>query len=104
MEKEVKPITPNEIVDNLENTIPSVVIQAVNNLLTKEYKGDRVVILQDEIISEIIRLDNSFTSRQIFDNKMLDFEELYRKNGWSVEYDKPGYNENYKANFIFKKK
>lgn len=104
MEKEVKPISPNEIIDNLENIIPSVVIQAVNNLLTKEYKGNRAVILQDEIISEIIRLDNSFTSRQIFDNKMLDFEELYRKNGWSVEYDKPGYNENYKAKFIFKKK
>lgn len=104
MEKEVKPISPKDIIENLDKTIPSVVIQSVNNLLSKKYRGTEAIILQDEIISEIISLDNSFTSRQIFDNKMLDFEDLYCKNGWSVRYDKPGYNENYKARFIFKKK
>ena len=31
-------------------------------------------------------------------------EPLYREKGWNVEYDKPGYNEFYKARFIFKKK
>jgi hypothetical protein len=104
MEKEIKPISPGEIIENLEIIIPPVVIQAVNNLLAKKYRGDRTVIFQDDIISEIIKLDGSYTRKQIFDEKMLDFEELYRKNGWSVEYDKPAYSENYAPKFIFQKK
>jgi hypothetical protein len=104
MEKEVKPITPSEIIENLKEIIPPVVIQAVNNLLAKNYRGDWTVIFQDDIISEIIRLDGSYTRNQIFDEKMLDFEELYRKNGWSVEYDKPAYSEDYAPKFTFQKK
>jgi hypothetical protein len=104
MEKEVKPISPNEIIENLEKIIPPVVIEAVNNLLTKNYRGGRTVIFQDDIISEIIKLDGSYLRDQIFGEKMLDFEEIYRKNGWSVEYDKPAYSENYAPKFIFEKK
>lgn len=104
MKKEIKPITPSEIIENLEEILPPVVIQAVNYLLTKEYRGGEAKILQDEIITEIIRLDGSYTRDQIFSEKMLDFEEIYRKNGWSVLYDKPAYNETFAANFIFKKK
>ncbi len=104
MENEVKPISPSEILGNLDKIIPPVVIQAVNNLLMKQYRDGSVTILQDEIIQEIINLDGAITRDQIFDNKWLDFEALYRQNGWSVEYDKPGYNESYTARFIFKKK
>ena len=34
----------------------------------------------------------------------MDFEDLYRKSGWSVSYDKPAYNENYDAFLIFNKR
>lgn len=104
MGNEVKPISPSEILDNLDKIIPPVVIQAVNNLLMKEYRGGSVTILQDAIIKEIKNLDGTITKDQIYDNKWLDFESLYRQNGWSVEYDKPAYNETYAAKFIFKKK
>lgn len=104
MSEVVKPISPSDIIENLDKIIPSVVIQAVNNLLKKEFRGSSATILQNEIINEIIRLDGSYTKDMIFDNKMLDFEEIYRKNGWLVEYDKPGYNESYAHKFIFKKK
>lgn len=104
MNKEIKPISPNDIEVNPENIIPPVVIQAVNNLLEKKYRGGSVSILQKEVIEEIVRLDSSMNDEYLFDNKFLDFEPLYRKSGWSVEYDKPGYNENYEAMFIFKKK
>ena len=104
MAQEVKPISPSEIIDNLDKIIPPVVIQAVNNLLMKEYRGSQVTILQDDIVNEIILLDSAYTKDEIYGNKMLDFEEIYRKNGWSVEYDKPGYNESYSASFKFKKR
>lgn len=104
MGQEVKPISPSEIIDNLDKIIPPIVIQAVNNLLMKEYRGGQVTILQDEIIAEIKNIDGTITRDQIFDNKWLDFEALYRQNGWVVEYDKPGYSESYAARFIFKKK
>jgi hypothetical protein len=38
---------------------------------------------------------------EIFKKGWLDVEEIYGKAGWKVEYDKPGYNEDYAAHFIF---
>jgi hypothetical protein len=37
----------------------------------------------------------------IFSKGYLNFEELYEAQGWKVVYDKPAYNESYKANFTF---
>lgn len=105
MKEEIKPISPDDIVDNLENIIPSVVIQAVNNLLKDKYRGTGpVTIKQDDIADEILRLDSSLTRDFIFKKKYLDFETLYNKNGWIVTYDKPGFNESYAATFEFKKR
>jgi hypothetical protein len=33
----------------------------------------------------------------------MDVEDVYQKAGWEVEFDKPGYNEDYEANFKFSK-
>lgn len=104
MSEEIKPISPNEIMDNLTTIIPSVVIEAVNNLLKLKYRGDDVSIKQKDIIEEIQRLDETMTNNVIFKNKYMDFESIYRKNGWNVVYDKPGYSENYDAYFKFSKK
>lgn len=104
MSEEIKPISPNEIMDNLKTIIPSVVIQAVNNLLKLKYRGNDVSIKQKDIMEEILRLDESMTSNVIYDNRYMDFESIYRENGWNVVYDKPGYGENYDAYFKFSKK
>lgn len=42
--------------------------------------------------------------QEIFDNGWLDIETVYEDSGWSVEYDKPGYNESYEASWTFKPK
>lgn len=34
----------------------------------------------------------------------LDLEPFFRENGWSVDFDSPGYNESYDANFTFSAK
>jgi hypothetical protein len=47
---------------------------------------------------------DDITVQTIWENKWLDVEDEYRKNGWEVEYDKPGLGESYPARFIFKPK
>jgi len=98
---ETKAITPQEIIDNLPKIIPSAIIDAVNNLLTKKFRGNEVVIKQDEILDEVRKISN-LSRQDIFENKWLDFEPIYRNSGWIVTYDKPAYNENYAAFYNFK--
>ena len=102
--KLVAPIKPNEIIENLDKIIPQVVVQAVNELLKEQYRGKEVTIKQKDIISKIQSLDSSLTSDILINKKYLDFEKLYRDNGWVVSYDSPGFNESYEATFSFKEK
>lgn len=100
----VQPIRPQEVVTKKVETIPNVVIEAFNELIAKNYTGYSATVKQDDIIKLIRSKDETISRKHIFDNHWLDVEDIYRKNGWVVEYDKPGYNESYDARFIFKKK
>ena len=111
----VKPLRPKEVSSNKESGIPDEVIAAVNNLLTKEFDGTVAILRQNDIIVEIIRLmpssgfgedfiasgTNEKKRACIFENGWLNFENLFMKFGWEVEYDKPGYCEHYEASFKF---
>ena len=59
-------------------------------------------ILQDDIIKGIMGRSN-YSRNEIFDNHLLDFEDVYRDQGWSVMYDGPAYCESYDPYFLFKK-
>lgn len=48
--------------------------------------------------------ENAISSDELYKKHQLDIEEVYRKAGWVVSYDKPAYNENYDAIFTFKSK
>lgn len=98
------PIKPQEIIENLDKIIPQVVIKAVNELLKEQYRGQAVTIKQKDIVARIQLFDSSLTNEVINKKKYLDFEKLYRDNGWSVSYDGPGFNESYDATFTFKAK
>jgi hypothetical protein len=102
--KTIKPLSPQEVENSSGSFIPSIVIEAVNNLLKKKYRNGHMVILQRDLIKEIFTLDPTMTRDNLFDNNWLDFEPLFRKVGWEVEYDKPGYNETYEPNFSFRPK
>ena len=98
----IKPLKPNEVKDRKESEIPDYVIEAVNNLIVKNYREAGFTIKQKDIITEIISLSSpKITSEEIFKNDYLEFENIFRKNGWSVSYDKPGYSESYDAFFKF---
>lgn len=100
----IKPISPKEITDDMENIIPAVVISTVNKMLKKEYRNGQAILQQSKIITAILNSDKSMTRISLFENNWMDFESIYRKAGWKVVYDKPAYNETYEATFTFSKK
>ena len=100
----IKPIKPGEIQDIKNAIIPDIIIDCINELLLKNWNGERATFKQNELLEIILLKDTTLTGQKLMKEHLLDFEDIYRKQGWVVEYDKPGYNEEYEAYFVFKKK
>lgn len=97
-----KAVTPRELGASAGEDVPEFVIEAVNNLLKKKYrKGHSVTLKQDDIVDEVLRIEEEINRSQLFEEGWLDFEPVFERSGWRVEYDKPGYCETYPATFTF---
>ncbi len=102
-----EPITPKQARERHSVTIPNEVITAINDLLVENASESctRIVITQDEIISRATFLmaehDKTVSRNDFFDRRWLDFEPIFRKAGWKVEYTRPGYNESFTAYWTF---
>ena len=95
----IEPIRPEECE---ERELPDFVIIGTNNCINKHYHNGTSHFLQNDLIDEILEVaPDNVTRQMLFDKNWLDVEETYRKVGWKVVYDKPGYCETYKANFTF---
>ena len=108
-EAQVKPITPDEIVDRKREVIPDFVFEAFNYCIVEEWDGRSATVGQDEVIDYIMSLIEKegikdVERQDLFDKHWLDIEDIYREAGWDVYYDKPAYNETYEATFKFSKK
>lgn len=101
----IKPISPEEALQQKQNNIPDVVFEAFNELIVEKINMQGTArITQSEAVKKIIEKSNGALTREIiFEKRMLDVEPQYRESGWKVEYDKPGYNEDYEAYYIFEK-
>jgi hypothetical protein len=103
----IAPITPDEVVSEKLNQIPDEVIAAFNKLIAKNWNGVYSIFrtrdTQEFIIEEFLKNGKSITINQI-DSSWLDVEDIYRKAGWEVTYDQPGYNESYAATYKFNKR
>ena len=95
----VRPIRPEEIAGEKVKSLPDEVLSSFNELLIQNDRGGRTIVKQDDVIA--IMVNKGLDQDQIFKNGWLDVEDIYRKEGWKVEYDKPAYNEDYPARFIF---
>lgn len=94
------PISPKEAADKKAKNIPDRVFDVFNELITKKLNGRISTVLQSEAVEAImVRMD--VVRDEVFDSHWLDIEDAYRKKGWTVQYDKPGYNDNYNAHWIF---
>lgn len=98
-----KPITPDDMIAQKETNL-SIYLPVWNNLIIQNWDGNKSIIYLDEIITSLIEYFPNLKKQTIFKHNILDVEDIYRKVGWDVIYDKPAYNEDYKTHFIFKKK
>lgn len=93
------PIRPSEVVAHKATVLPDKVIEVFNHLIAVNFSEGRARVTQDAVVESLTAagIDRS----EIFAKHYLDVEDIYAAAGWKVEYDKPGFNESYAANFIF---
>jgi hypothetical protein len=100
----VKPLAPADVGSAHAELFPDFVIETWNTVIAKNWSGTQSRIEQDDIILELIAASPMLVDRgDVFARHWLDIEDLYRAEGWVVEYDKPAYNESYDPYFVFKK-
>lgn len=105
-----KAISPKDVAKIKASSFPDWVFEAFNELIAKKYTCGQATIYQDDVIDLILQKANKgvfddegrLNRSQIFKLGYLNVEEVYREQGWKVTYDKPAYNETYKASFEFK--
>lgn len=104
----VKPMKPDEVLDRKIETIPDAIFEAVNAMIALKWNGSEATFRQDDLLKKYFEIsketDDRATLDKLYDNHQMDFEDAYRREGWKVEYDKPGYNESYEPTFTFKVK
>ena len=98
----IKPITPDEIEDAKLKTIPESIIGIINDLVAVSWDGNSSEIKQSDLIDAVCK-KSKLSRSQVIGTGWLEFEAIYRKIGWKVVYDKPGYNEKYDPFWIFSK-
>jgi len=92
------PISPDDIQPpEIGVFIPPNVFDAINELLTKKYSGDRAKIYQNTLISFIREKVGKF------EWAWLSFEEPYRQAGWKVIFHDSTHCDT-NAFYVFKKK
>jgi hypothetical protein len=97
----MKPITKAEVEEGLnDREFPVFVIQAFNECIMESRVRNSKNVMQDDVVKRIEKLGN-VSRNSIFENHWLDVEKHYRKAGWTVKFDKPAYNESYKAYYTF---
>lgn len=93
----VKPISPDEI----KIELPDFVIEAVNEMIKRKYRGGSFSFKAKELIALRNELNLGPKDKDWYQEKWMDFEEVFRESGWNVRYDRPGYNENYDDYYEF---
>lgn len=96
----VEPIKPSEALG--ERKFPDAVIEAFNECIKRNLRGNYATIKQDEVITEIVARIPLSNREYVFDNHLLDVEDVYRKHGWSVKYEKPSIGDSFDAYFEFR--
>ncbi len=97
------PIKASEVTGKKRTQIPEEVFDAFNELIVENMHGKSSTFTQKKVVALI--LEKSILSRDVIFNKnYLDVEDIYRAEGWLVEYDSPGYCENYDATYTFRKR
>lgn len=96
-----KPITPRQALKTAESAIPDLVFQVFNRLISDKAGASTTgIVLKQVDVVAALELEG-LTRAELYAKHWLDVEPHYRKAGWDVLYDKPGYNEDYDAFWRF---
>lgn len=103
---QVQPISPQALAQAHAARIPDFVIEAFNELIVEKAGGHkRATFTLDVAIARVLlkasAAGHECTSQSVLANKWMDVEGLFRKAGWKVDYDQPGYNESYTPVYTF---
>lgn len=96
------PIKPQDVQVRKNENLPEEVFQAFNELIVKYWNGSYANVSMAEA-ANLIQTKMNISHKQVFERGLLDVEDAYRKAGWEVNFDKPGYNENYAPYYLFSK-
>lgn len=99
----IKPLSPSDISENMDEIFPGVIIEAVNNLLRQNFRNGSAILRVRDIIKESHRIDSSMTTDKIFTKNWMEFESIYTKVGWKVEYEYPARGDSFDSYFRFSK-
>ena len=94
------PIKPSEV--DKTKTIPEAVFEVFNHLIIEHWNGNEAVLSQEEVVARAAKALGC-ERHVLFSRHYLDVEDAYRKVGWDVSYDKPGYSETGPAIFTFRR-
>ncbi len=98
-----KPITPAEVSEKKIEVIPDEVFEAFNELIAENWNGSSSTVLNKEAV-KLIKEKIKNKANLVWKDCWLDIEPCYRKAGWKVEYDSPGFNESYESTYEFRSK
>jgi hypothetical protein len=98
-----EPITPAQARELHGASIPDAVIKAVNELLVARFGVSLSALVLDlgDVVTAAIAIDPSLTAEALYKNHWLDIEPTFRRAGWKVRFEKPGFNESGSQCFIF---
>lgn len=96
----VEPIRPEDVVEQKRLVLPPEVLEAFNEQIVKKFDGKSANVKQKDV-AKLIGEKLNITYSQILEEHLLDVEDIYRKVGWKVKYDKPSYDENFDSYFLF---
>ncbi len=100
--RQPRPLTPAEVSRKKKEIFPKAVFDSFNELIAKSFSDGEAYVGQDEVVRLMVR--KGLNRQRIFSEGWLNIEGVYEDAGWKVDYDKPGFNEDYEASFTFTKK
>ena len=71
-------------------------------MITQDYDCGSATVKQDDVVALMVQ--KGLDRQEIFDKGWLNVEDIYRKAGWRVVFDKPGFRDTYPATYEFKRK
>lgn len=98
-----KPLSPSDVESAKAKTIPPQIIETANALIAERWNGREATFTLHEL-GKRARDKLGMDPKTDFEDGHLDIEPIFRKAGWVVEFDRPGYNETYDARFTFRKR